>query len=80
MLSDPVVIQLSPHLPRDTEHLWFLDVQSLSAHMRPQESVMLTSQEDTFLLSPVVLLFPIEGQSSFGGLPENLVHVLLILC
>lgn len=38
------------------------------------------SQNDTFLLPLVVPLLSNEGQSSLGGLSENVLHVLLILC
>lgn len=40
--------------------------------------VVLSSQNNTFLLPLVVLLFTAEGQSSFRRLPENVFHVLLI--
>lgn len=40
----------------------------------------LTLQNYTFLLLLIVPLFSTEGQSFSGGLSENVVHVLLILC
>lgn len=45
----------------------------------PEPFVLLTSQNDTFLLPLIVPLLSIEGQSSFGGLSEDVLHVLLVL-
>lgn len=62
----------------DSEHLWSLNVRPLS--LSGAISRRHRSQNHTSLPPLVVLLFPYDGQSSLGGLSENVFHVLLILC
>lgn len=38
------------------------------------------SQNNAFLLPLIVPLFTHEDQSRFGGLSENVLHILLVLC
>lgn len=72
------------------KHLWPLSVQPLTRRewlfytnnkrFESEPLAWFTSQNHTFLLPLVVPLFAIESQSSFGGLSENVLHVILILC
>lgn len=75
--GDALVIQLGPKLTGTDEN--FLKQTAVRGGVL-KASVLLTSQNHTFLLPLIVPLFAIEGQSSFGGLSENVFHILLILC
>lgn len=56
--------------------LAFLIVPDARFEWRPLQS----SQNNAFLLPLIVPLFTHEGQSCFGGLSENVLHILLVLC
>lgn len=59
-----------------TQHFWSFQTLGLSEDLSgPQDS-----QNNTFLLPLTVPLFTHEGQSRFGGLSKNVLHILLVLC